>query len=397
MNLRTFLAMAGLFAPALACTDPKPSAQRTDLPPLTTLEPVGSLRESDGVAFETDPLAGTYTREDALAFVDVSNQQIALFDRDGKQTGTLGRRGQGPGEFQGAEAMFALSSDSLAAFDRQRQSMTFVVNGKISLASIDFQSWQFDFDDALRIVGRFANGDWVGLKRSPRPHRGVGARAVFDTPTVVVGSPSQPPRELFRLPPRRLVNVVGPGWTTRIALTELAPASGTVCDSGIVVADTLGVRVISVTGKVKSSFRLPVKRLPLTSLTGGRDGVVARAVYRLRPGAQTVDAMRVLASFAAGVDSMLQQPTLDARGDAWFPTFVKGGVSGGIGHLRFDTHGAIVGTYTSAQAPTLIGQRSFLALGVEKETESGVFHVYPLKNNTQDKMELGFCSTPFQF
>jgi len=58
-----------------------------------------------------------------LAVLDEGAGQIRLFDGGGRLTRTLGRSGQGPGEFQGL-AFVGLSADSLWVFDGRQQRLT---------------------------------------------------------------------------------------------------------------------------------------------------------------------------------------------------------------------------------------------------------------------------------
>lgn len=232
------------------------------------LERTGTLLEADSVPFFSDPSTAVVTQADEIVFIDQSNSQVAVFDSTGRQTASLGRRGQGPGEFLSPQAIFSLHADTLAVFDRQKLAVTLIVRGNVQESTIDFQTWEFDVRDRLQLVGRFAS---------------------------------------------------------RIPLDEIAPASAAICDSGVVVVDTSGIQVFDADGRRSSSLKLPVRRVNVAQLGNGVAGVVDRATFTIRDLPEQSEVGKLLLRMSEGVDSVLLRPTIDATGLVWFPRATERG------------------------------------------------------------------------
>lgn len=105
---------------------------------------------------------------------DAAAREVRVFSADGTYQGTVGRRGEGPGEFQ-ATPMFAdLSGDTLFTFDaRARRVSAFLTTGQL-LAETSLRTDDFGFiTSALRLD----DGSYVSQSNWVAPER---AMAVYD-------------------------------------------------------------------------------------------------------------------------------------------------------------------------------------------------------------------------
>jgi hypothetical protein len=380
---------------AAACSAEKNEhAKASSSGSLIQLQEVGVLMEPDSVPFGGSPDGAAITQDGSIAFADGANSEVALFDSTGKQSYVLGRKGQGPGEFQSLYAVFPINADSLAAFDRARQTVSFVVQSTLSPVSLDFTQWEFDRHIGQKLIGRFRSGEWVALRSAPPHFRQDGAIAVVDTPLVLVGYPSSAPREMFRLPPRRMVDVMSAGTSRRILLSDFSPAIGAACEAGLVLVDTTGVRFISPRGEVLSRFPLPVRRISIERLVGGRDGVVENSLYTVRDTPYRERVRQLLAEWATGVDSIMNQPSIDAEGNTWWPSFYKGRTA----YDRVDLNGRVTGRFSAARGAMMIGRQTYTSLGHDSTTGSLAYTVYRIpRGESVPVSRAGWCSGPFRY
>ena len=359
------------------------------------LKPLGRVLEEDGVPFSGAPEGGAVTRDGSIVFVDVASQQVVLFDSTGKQVRTLGQKGQGPGEFELISAVFPITDDTLAVFDRRRQSMSFIVGAKLSAATVSFRAWDFEVNSAMNIVGRFKTGEWIALQSAPRGYRSQGVRAVVDTPTVVIGYPHTKPRALFRLPPRRMVDIMDGGTSYRVVLSDFSPAVGVVCQSGVVLADTSGVTYFDTRGQTFAHFSPPVRRMDVNRIVGGREEIIKQALYTIRSSRYRLQVQEILRSWAADADSlMMNRPHIDANGNTWWliPS------STGVAYSRIDAAGKPAGAFLAPGAAIFIGGPTFVSMGYDSTTETLAYstHLLPRDVNAE-ATRVGLCSGPFRY
>lgn len=107
--------------------------------------------------------------------IAVANQrtaQIRIYDRDGRHLEDLGRRGDGPGEFQSLMDLWRGPGDSIVAADNRLARLTVL-------------------DDEGGV------GRTIPLQQSPTPRQLFGRRTLGDGTLLVSGAvpPSEPPRE----------------------------------------------------------------------------------------------------------------------------------------------------------------------------------------------------------
>ena len=127
-------------------------------------EPLLSIGALDGAEAET-----LYQVNDIERLADgswlISNggtEEVRVFDASGAYLRTMGRRGEGPGEFVSLSRIFVLEGDSVAAYDsRQRRITVFDPAGEVAR---DFRFEPLP-DGNVTPFGHLASGEW-GVRRS---------------------------------------------------------------------------------------------------------------------------------------------------------------------------------------------------------------------------------------
>ncbi len=106
-----------------------------------------------------------------------STEEVRVFDADGGYVRTIGRRGEGPGEFVSLSSVFVLPGDTVAVWDaRQRRVSVFDVGGAMH-RDVSFEALS---EGAVTPFGRLDSGRW-GVRRSGReiesPGGGISGRS----------------------------------------------------------------------------------------------------------------------------------------------------------------------------------------------------------------------------
>ena len=93
-----------------------------------TLAPAADLTLTGAEAGDSAAFAyigsARWLNDGRIAVVDASASRLLLFDSNGKLARTLGRRGEGPGEFRNVAALTVLPGDSLLTFDGSLRRLT---------------------------------------------------------------------------------------------------------------------------------------------------------------------------------------------------------------------------------------------------------------------------------
>jgi hypothetical protein len=93
------------------------------------------------------------TRDQRLVVSDTRNHLLHVLDRKGRYSGTIGRRGRGPGEFEGTSSMWILG-DTLFVYDFQ----LFRLNLFTEKGEFIRSESAGDLGNKGRVVGSFPNG-----------------------------------------------------------------------------------------------------------------------------------------------------------------------------------------------------------------------------------------------
>lgn len=143
-RIRTGLLMTGVVTHALSAavsaqTAVDVSAQRVDRTPEWSLGSRMVLLTDDGGDNGFSRLGNAcFGRDGRLAVLSFQPPRVLVFDARGQRAGTLGRKGQGPGEFEQPQRVSCFGADSLAVAEFARLSLfAFTGSGGVSVSLAD--------------------------------------------------------------------------------------------------------------------------------------------------------------------------------------------------------------------------------------------------------------------
>lgn len=357
------------------------------------LDSIFSLTGDEVGLGSTDPDLVAEQRHGDLALVDRRAQRVAFFDSTGRPTAQIGRRGQGPGEFEDIEGVFSLPGDTVMIFDRTRQIGYLYHEYRATNRRVDFREWQFTAKRGQVLLGRFADGRWVAVAGQPRPLVSEGVRVGADSIHLLAGVPQAAPSPIGTIARVRQVDLVTSGNSYRFDLNEVAAGAGAVCEGGVILADTTGVRLLSVGGKEVWSASHPFPRTSIERF-GGIDAIVSRQFADVVPGVLTEKAREALRAVGQEVDSAMNHVLIDARGILWYP---RPGAKKGTAYALYADRQELRQRFLAPGAYR-VGSRFLLSLSVDSDLEVAkytAFRVNPSINDAQTGV--GWCYGQFRW
>ena len=169
-----------------------------------TIDTVPSL---DIGGSDTDPHYDLLQAADAtrlsdgrVAVLNAGTFEVRYYDAAGTWLSSSGRKGQGPGEFEGPGGIFRLPGDTLLVYDYQLRRMSRLAPdgsflASISMAETNGGTMVFPFGRltdgswAATVANFFSGGSQAGVTRSPQVvlHIAPGLNRLTDTMTVLPG------------------------------------------------------------------------------------------------------------------------------------------------------------------------------------------------------------------
>jgi hypothetical protein len=345
-----------------------------------------------GLSF-ADPDLVAEQRNGDLVLVDRHYQHVAIHDSTGRVKVRFGRRGQGPDEFNDVEGVFSLPGDTIMVFDRTRQIGYLYHQYKATGARIDFREWRFTEKLGQLLLGRFADGRWVASLGEPLPLVTQGVRVGSDSVHLLAGLPDAAPTRFASVAEVRQVDLLTEGNSYRFDLNEIAPGAGAVCESGVVLSDTTGVRRLSVDGQTASFAAHPFPRIPIEQF-GGIDGIVESRTSILAPGTLAEKARAALKEAGQNVDSVMSAALIDARGIVWYTR--PGAKRGNAFALYAD--GKELQERFLAPGAYRIGSRFLLTWSSDPELEVPRYTAFRVGSSVSEaRTGLGWCYGQFRW
>jgi len=142
---------------------------------------IGALEGED--AYQFDQIGGVARLSDGrIVVANGGTQELRYFDRTGRHLRSTGRKGEGPGEFEGLGSLVVLPGDSVAVYDWSQRRVSFFDSDGVFVRSLTLQypaSVPFP-------VGRFADGAWLAQPGFTFAPGSPGTDVVRDTSTLLV-------------------------------------------------------------------------------------------------------------------------------------------------------------------------------------------------------------------
>lgn len=106
------------------------------------------------------------TADHRLVVSDASAQELRVFDRDGQYQRTIGRLGEGPGEFEGAPSIAGIAGDTVFAYDARSGRVTsFLLDGRL----IESTVLRSGTGNRVSSLVRRTTGNYLALSRWTNP------------------------------------------------------------------------------------------------------------------------------------------------------------------------------------------------------------------------------------
>jgi len=145
---------------------------------------IGTLEGDE--AYQLSQVRGARRLSDGrIVIANAGTQDLRFFDATGAHQASVGREGEGPGEFKGLGPLSVLPGDSLAAYDwNLRRVSYFGPDGSFA------RSVTLDFPAGFPTpIGRFADGAWLCTRGFTFAPGGDGSQIVRDTVPMLVFEP----------------------------------------------------------------------------------------------------------------------------------------------------------------------------------------------------------------
>ncbi|MEQ1693932.1 MAG: hypothetical protein ABMA00_21765 [Gemmatimonas sp.] len=313
--------------PERAASTPGETAHASAIPTVAALSVrrVDTLRDTKGAAFVSTSTGVIALSNGGFAALDLHQSRVGRFDVSGALQNTVGGRGSGPGEFQRPMSIFSLPSDSLAVWDTSLLRLS-VFDGALGFShTVRLDRWSTLMSFGMQLVGRFADGRWVGLvtmHEPGNPDAPTGVRSSVDTLVLFAGGDGEAPSEFIRLPLRPVVEVVltrGPSSTIRrLQMAAVSQGVGAVCERGMVLVDATGVRQLDPRGRTLVTY--PSPRLGDSIRTRSQREAIVNEVLEADIASSVVasKARGLLKRNLGGATERVATATIDADGALWY-------------------------------------------------------------------------------
>ncbi len=208
MRRRPPLPTLALALAASACSETHDDASATDRPltaEFVEVFRVGAGELPDWAQFGTPPSVA-FDGGGNLFVLNPDMPVVAVLDRDGELVRTLGRRGEGPGEFSGPADIYVWRDGTAAVADRRRGSyVVFAPDGsydrQVNMSAgqvanygvMAFRSGARSHPDALALVARgMSNAVQEQFRRIESPNPTIGPRGLERLTLGPVGTTAEP-------------------------------------------------------------------------------------------------------------------------------------------------------------------------------------------------------------
>ena len=283
-----------------------------------------------------------------LLVADGQANEIRAFDAQGRYLRTMGRAGEGPGEFRGLEALHLLPGDTVAAYDYMGGRLSFFAPAGALVRSVTLQP--VDGKMPPRPIAVFADGRLLVtplynpvFNESPRPTR--------DTITLALYTPAgTQAASLGRVPGEESVTVMGGEGQNRMMVRDRPPfglaTSIAVHGTRLLVGDPARYELVErrPDGAVARLIRRAGEREPVTQADRDAWMEVRREGMQDARFRQMQERLLKSATFPER-KPYFRDLRLDAAGNAWVQRYPEARAKEAPWDV-FDPEGRLLGTVT---------------------------------------------------
>lgn len=312
----------------------------------------------------------------SIALINNGTSELRFYDRSGRHLRTVGRRGDGPGEFRAMETLDRSAGDTLHVYDYLLRRFTSVAPDGAVLGSTGLRA---ALDGAfLQPLTRLSDGSWVATAQVFSGEGETGVRR--DSLTLLRLAPALDSiaDSIGRFPATEMYISRGGEGANRFITFSLVPfgLSTRVVAGGSRIfvgnPERYLIQVYRPDGVLERSIRRPVEREPVAAqdVARLREHELGEAEPRFRPQVEAKWANAPVAAFKPAFARM----TVDAEGALW----VEGPrvLESDTGHADvFDREGRLLGQIPLPAAFRITEIGPEYVLGVARDADTGLEQV----------------------
>jgi len=269
---------------------------------------------NDGVEVEGATLSILLLGSGRTAMIDPFGHAVLLFDDRQKQTASLGRAGEGPGEFAGASSIISGKGDTLEVWDSVQHRLSYLDRSVRFVKSSPLAKWPTE--PFFKIVGQFADGRLVGLtKISTRLTMGR-TELTTDSVGVLVGYPDSVPKTIFVLRGVTSVHAIDGASMVSLGVEATFPNAGIVCKMGMILTVENSLVVYNADKETQMRYPSFAPTFPLTSAR--RRDMRISAVTSVANPAVRADAESLIDHELRSRSVIVASPIIDSNGRLWY-------------------------------------------------------------------------------
>jgi hypothetical protein len=344
------------------------------------------VREGQGLRIDTVPIVrigsdengpyqftivrrGLLLDDGVIAVAELATNEVRFFDADGRHLRSLGRKGNGPGEFEYIASFLNYPGDSLVVYDQMLRRSTIIATRDVGYRVVRTQA-----QGNLDAFGVFASGQ-LALYNPGSFRRDLKPGLQWDTTDIVLVDPADgASRVITRLPSRQLY--YEPGDRRRLAPTHRAIQAGTEDGFYWATSDRSEIGFYDAEGNLRRILRRPVEPGAVTSaqverwieanLEDVRRFEGEAAIARYRPDLER--------AYIGDRVPLFERAFVDRNGGLWLGESVWPEIEGVPRRWSlFDPEGRFLGELNTPPNLGILDVRDDLLLGVSQEPGEAPF------------------------
>lgn len=327
---------------------------------------------------------------------DIGATQLHIFSARGDSDRLVGRKGNGPGEYQNLGTVFFFGRDTIGIWDASLRRVVLFNEYGDDLATIPFLEWRNNA--RLLVLGRLDDGRYIGLARQ-LTRASNRERVVRDSAFLVVGRLDEYPQYLGPLPSRSYMQMKVGARDELIQIPGGANPSLVMCSRGVVVVSDTETRTITIDSNGTSYASYPSATRARTLSAADRERELISAVFSIPNPAFRMDAIAKLKAVTPSILVFTGAPIFDTDGSAWSRDPSRSGI-----FVRVTPFGSVMTAATLPDTMSLLHASDTLlfATGFSVDGPNGQLTAYKVpktdaSRTTESFKDLGRCGATVRY